>query len=306
MTSPDEILQEIDARLPEALTLTVGRMVGTKIKANHLALDRDAADALCEQCRVARDLISEGAPVSYTATAELDDGEFFVIDDAETLAELGAFRRLADNLGAIPQVTPAALDLAIKLYAVAVGNETDRILFVRRTNPRLAHRAGRFLALGQERLTRIEGPVFSFSADFDFVLGQNWAVVIDQKSFEILFRQIGLVEQHVSTWIKGITEHLPMSAASIESLQEVALRDSRTWRRLRDIKHRGHLAHVTLAQVAEYAGEVGLDSDKVVVNGELVFDPSDRFGFLHLLNEDLYKGRLTGQAFESQRKSAMG
>ena len=305
MTSPDEILQEIDARLDEALTLTVGRMVGTKIKANHLALDRDAADALREQCHVARNLISEGVPASYTATAELDDGEFFVIDDAETLAELGAFRTLAENLGAIPQVTPVELNLAIKLYAVAVGNESDRILFVRRTNPRLAHRAGRFLAIGQERLTRIEGPVFSFSADFDFVLGQNWAVVIDQKSFEILFRQIGLVEQHVSTWIKGITEHLSMSAASIESLRKVALRDSRTWRRLRDIEHRGHLAHITLEQVAEYAGEVGLDSDKVVVNGELVFDPSDRFGFLHLLNEDLYKGLLTGQAFESQRKSAM-
>ena len=305
MTSPDEILQEIDARLPEALTLTVGRMVGTKIKAKHLALDSDAADALREQCHVARDRISEGVPASYTAMAELDDGEFFVIDDVETLAELGAFRGLVENLGAIPQVTPAELDLAIRLYAVTVGDESDRILFVRRTNPRLAHRAGRFLAIGRERLTRIEGPVFSFSADFHFVLGQNWAVVLDQRSFEFLFRQIGLVEQHVSTWIKGITEHLSMSAASIENLQKVALRDSRTWRRLRDIEHRGHLAHVTLEQVAEYAGQVGLDSEKVVVNGELVFDPSDRFGFLHLLNEDLYKGRLTGQAFESQRKSAM-
>ena len=305
MISPVEILQEIDARLHEALTLTVGRMVGTKIKANHLALDHDAADALREQCHVAHNRIGEGAPASYTATAELDDGEFFVIDDTDTLAELVAFRSLADNLGAIPQVTPAELDLTIKLYAVAVGNESDRILFVRRTNPRLAHRAGRFLAIGQERLKRIDGPVFSFSADFDFVLGKNWAVVLDQKSFEILFRQIGLVEQHISTWIKGITEHLPMGAASVESLQKVALRDSRTWRRLRDIKHRGHLAHVTLEDVAEYADAVGLDSDKVVVNGELVFDPSDRFGFLHLLNEDLYKGRLTGQAFESQRKSAM-
>ena len=305
MISPDEILQEIDARLDEALTLTVGRLVGTKIKANHLALDRDAADALREQCHAARKLISEGAPASYTATAELDDGEFFVIDDAETLAELGAFRTLAENLGAIPQVTPVELNLAIKLYSVAVGNESDRILFVRRTNPRIPHRAGRFLAIGQERLKRIDGPVFSFSANFDFVLGQDWTVVIDQKSFEILFRQIGLVEQHVSTWIKGITDHLSMSGASIESLQKVALRDSRTWRRLRDIEHRGHLAHVTLEQVAEYAGEVGLDSDKIVVNGELVFDPSDRFGFLHLLNEDLYKGLLTGQAFESQRKSAM-
>lgn len=305
MTSLDEILQEIDARIGAALTLTVGRMVDDTIEATHLALDRDAANALREQCQVVRGRISEGTPASYTATAELDEGEFFVIDDAETLAELGAFRSLVDDLGGIPQVTPADLDLTIKLYAVAVGDETDRVLFVRSTNPRLTHRAGRFWAIGQERLTQIKGPVFSFSPDFHFVLGQNWAVVLDQRSFEMLFRQIGLVEQHVSTWISGITKYLPMSAASIESLQEVALRDSRTWRRLRDIERRGHLADVNLEQVAAYAGEVGLDSENVVVDGQLVFDPSDRFGFLHLLNEDLYKGRLTGQAFESQRKSAM-
>ena len=96
-----------------------------------------------------------------------------------------------------------------------------------------------------------------------------------------------------------------MSASSIDSLREVALRDSRTWRRLRDIERRGHLAHVTLDQVGAYAGEVGLNSATVIVNGELVFDPSERFGFLHLLNEDLYNGPLTGEAFESQRKAAM-
>ena len=306
MTSPDQILEEIDRHLPESLTLTLGRLVDTRIEARHVALNAAAAGALREQCQLVRDQIHDGDPVSYTATAELDAGKFFVIDDDETLAELGEFRHLADNLGGIPQVSPNGLDLAVKLYAVAVGNASSRILFVRRTNPQLSHRAGRFLAIGQERLTRIEGPVFSFSADCDFVLGPSWAVVLDQRSFEILFRQIGLVEQRISTWIKGITDYLPMSAPSVDSLRDVALRDSRTWRRLRDIQRRGHLADVTLEQVAGYAGEVGLDAEQVVVDGELVFDATERFGFLHLLNEDLYKGPLTGEAFESQRKSVMG
>lgn len=305
MTSPTKILEEINDRLPEALTLTVGRMVGDTIEARHLALGADAEDGLREQCHLTRERIREGTAVSYTASAELDAGEFFVIDDDETLDELSEFRRLADNLGAIPQISANELDLAIKLYSVAVGNEPSRILFMRTTNPQLSHRSGHFWAIGQERLTRIEGPVFAFSADFDFVLGPRWAVVLHQRSFEMLFRQIGLVEQHVSTWIKGITDHLAMTESSVDSLREVALRDSRTWRRLRDIERRGHLAHVTLEQVATYAGEIGLDPAKVVVDGELVFDPAERFGFLHLLNEDLYKGPLTGEAFESQRKSAM-
>ena len=94
-------------------------------------------------------------------------------------------------------------------------------------------------------------------------------VVLNQRSFEGLFRQIGLVEQHVATWITGITRHLPMTEDSIRQLREVALRDSRTWRRLRDIERRGHLAHVSLAEVQRYASRVGLDPAKVVVDGRL-------------------------------------
>lgn len=306
MPSPAEIVDEIDARLPEALSLTVGKMVDDAVEASHVSVAEDAATALREQCAVARDRIAEGTAQDYTATAELDSSQFFVIDDAETLEELGAFRTLAEDLAAMPQIAPGELDLSIKLYAVAVGDGDDRILFVRRTDPRLTHKAGRFLAIGEQQLTRVDGPVFTFSPDFDFMMGPNWAVVLKQRAFEMLFREIGLVEKHVSTWIEGITDHLPMSAASIDSLREVALGDSRTWRRLRDIERRGHLADVSLDQVASYAGQVGLEADSVVVDGELVFDPSQRFGFLHLLNEDLYTGPLTGEAFESQRKASMG
>ena len=305
MTSPNEIIEEIDNRLPEALTLTVGRLVDNRIEARHLTLGVAAEEGFREQCYLARDHIREGNAASYTASAELGKGEFFVIDDDETLGELGEFRRPADNTGAVRQISASELDLTVKFYTVAVGDESSRILFVCSANPQLSYKPGRFWAIAQERLTRIEGPVFAFSADFDFVLGPDWAVVLDQTRFERLFRQIGLVEEHVSTWIKGITDHLPMSETSIASLQAVALRDSRTWRRLRDIQRRGHLADVTLDQVAGYAGAVGLNPEKVVVGGKLVFDPAERFGFLHLLNEDLYKGPLTGEAFESQRKSAM-
>jgi hypothetical protein len=302
---PDEILSEIDARLPQALTLTVGRVQETALEAFHLVLADNAASALRGHCETTRERIADAAPIPYTATAELAGGQYFLIDDEDTLNELTAFRQLSENLGSISQITPADLDLAVKMYAVTIGDGPTRTSFVRRTDPQLRHRSGRVFAIGQERLSAIEGPVFAFSADFDFVFGDGWVVVLDQRSFEVLFRQIGLVEQHISTWISGITDHLPMNAASVAALREVALRDSRTWRRLRDIEHRGHLASVTLDEVRDYAGHVGLEPDKVVVDDELVFDPAERFGFLHLLNEDLYTGPLTGEAFESQRKSSM-
>lgn len=300
------ILAEIDARLSAALTLTVGRLRKDTIEARHLALSTNATDSLHKQCKLIYDRIKDKTPVLYTSMKELDDGEFFVIYDDKTLDELGDFRSLTHNLGAIPQIMPSELDLDVKFYGVSLGDDaTDRILFVNRTNPQLTHKTGKFFVFAREQITCIEGPVFAFSPDFDFLLGPTWAVVLNQKSFEILFRQINHVEKRISTWVRGITDHLPMSDSSIDSLKQIALQDSRTWRRLQDIERRGHLAHVTLDQVAEYASKVGLNPSEVVVNGELVFDPTKRFGFLHLLNEDLYKGHLTGEVFESQRKSAM-
>ena len=306
MISPNEIVEEINNQLAGPLTLTVGRPIEDSIEAFHLVLDNDAADSLREHCGMTRDIIADRTPASYTAMAEIETGEQFIIDDEQTLAELGAFRTLARNLGAISQITPAQLDATIKLYAVTIGDDPSRLLFVRSNDPRLPHKSGKFFAIGQERLKRLDEPVFSFSPDFDFVLGPKWAVVLKQHSFEKLFREMGLVEQRISTWIQGITKFLPMSDSSIETLRDTALGDSRTWRRLRDIERRGHLARVTLEEVGEYASEVGLKREDVVVDGELIFDPSKRFGFLQLLNEDLYKGPLTGESFESQRKTTMG
>ena len=100
----------------------------------------------------------------------------------------------------------------------------------------------------------------------------------------------------------GITDHLPKASASVAALEEVALRDSRVWRKLREIRRRGHRASVDLKEVTRYAKRMGLDPKTIVQDGQLVFDPTNRFSFLHLLNEDLYKGPLT-EAFEAQRKA---
>lgn len=304
MVAAAQILAEVDSKLPESVSLLVGRMNDDTIDARRLLLQKDAASAFRDQCADTRKRIAGSRSVPYGTNAELDAGEVFIIDDAATLLEIGSFRALSEDLAAIPTVAATDLDSAIKLYTVVLG-DTNPIVFVRRTDPRITYGTGRFLAIGRERLARLNEPAFAFASDFDFLVGDSWAVVLNQKSFEMLFRDIGLVQRHIDHWIKGITTHLPMGTASVASLREVALRDSRTWRKLREIERRGHLQHVKLEEVKAYAKKVGLDPKKVVQNGELVFDPSDRFGFLHLLNEDLYHGPLTDEVFESQRKASM-
>ncbi|HEX9992632.1 MAG TPA: hypothetical protein VGB14_06880 [Acidimicrobiales bacterium] len=306
MASLDDVRADVAARSDEAVSVVVGRK-GTdgEVDAAKLALADDAAEAFRDLARQSLEDLGRRQSVPYTVDAELNRGELFVIDDADDLAELGDLTELADQAATLPIRAPRDLDLGIQFYAVVVGDDT-RVTLVRRTDPRIGFRRGGWIAIGRQQLTKLEEPVFSFSPGFDFVLGPGWAVILNQISFERLFRDIGLIDKHVQGWVEGITDHLPMEPVSVAALLRVARDDSRTWRRLREIRRRGHLANIELAEVRKYARRVGIDPKSIIRNGKLVFDPGERFSFLHLLNEDLYRGFLTDVTFEAQRKAAAG
>ena len=303
--NPKSILADINTRIEGSLSLVVGRSLDQGGDLRRVRLAEDAADTFRDYLRAARERIEEGTPIDYTALAELQAGEYLVLDDEVSLDELADLRSAVHHVGDLAPVSPRDLDADIGFYAVGVGEGEDRVAFLRRTDPRLAAKPGRLLAIGRERLEAISEPIFSFAEGFDLVIGPTWAVVFNQTAFERLARETGIVERHVTTWITGITDAFAMDDDSLRRLRDTALRDSRTWRRLRDIKRRGHLMRVTLAQVEHYARSVELDPTTVIRDGKLHFDPQERFGFLHLLSEDLYKGELTGKLFESQRKAAM-
>lgn len=300
-----QVLAELDARLQGPLSLVVGRTLDQGGDLHRVRLADDAAEAFRKYGRDARTRIADGKTTEYTALTELQAGEHFLLEDRESLDELSDLRAAVLHVGDLAPVSPRDLDTGIGFYAIGLGDAAERAALVRRTDPRLAAKPGRLLAIGRERLESVDEQVFTFSNEFDLVIGPTWAVIFNQTAFERLARETGIVERHVANWITGITDSLAMDEASVGRLRETALRDSRTWRRLRDIKRRGHLKHVNLAQVADYARAVELNPDTIVRDGALYFDPQERFGFLHLLSEDLYKGALTGERFESQRKAAM-
>ncbi len=304
-TLPD-ITQRLATNIGQSVSVVVARKSGDNgLESRKLNLADDAADGFRELCRESLDSLQGSAVVGYSADAELTPREVFLLDDAESLNELGDLRALARRASTLPTTAPRDLDLSIQLYGVVVGRAT-RSVFVRRVDPQIKYKAGGFLAVAGTQLRRLDQPAFSFSPGFDLIVTDDWVIVQNQAAFERLFRDIGLVERHVSEWVKGITDHLPMADAGVAALRDVALRDSRTWRKLREIRRRGHLAGVELPEVRRYARKMGLDPRTIVQDNQLVFDPGERFSFLHLLNEDLYKGPLTAETFEAQRKAPTG
>ena len=305
MDVTEQIISDIDPNLSGSLTLSIVRSWDqNQIFPERLLLSDDAADALRVICHRVRQSIRYGSLKDYVGTAELEDNEFFLIYDKDTIRELSIFSVMAQDVGALPTLSPSALDSRAVMYCVSLGDNRPRTLFVKKVDPRLNYKTGRFLATGRDRLAVVDEPTFSFAPDFDIVIGLGWAIVLNQRAFELLFRDIGIVEAHVESWISGITDHLPMTDRSVAELKRVAIRDSRTWRRLKEIKRRNHLSLVDVHDIARYAYDVGLDPQELIVDGKLIFDPSERFEILKLLNEDVYLGNLTDQRYEAQRKSS--
>jgi Domain of unknown function (DUF4868) len=302
----EEIRSELASAIDGAVSVVVARRTSdADLDAAKLALAQDAADAFRDLARQCLDDLDGRLAVQYTADAELGRGEAFIVDDPADLAELADLSNLAGQAATLAVTPPRDLDLRIQFYGVVLGDDA-RLILIRRTDPQIAYRGGRWLAIAGERLTKLEEPAFSFSPGFDLILHARWTLILNQGAFERLFREIGLIDKHIRSWVRGITDHLPMDSSSADELVRVAHGDSRLWRRLREIQRRGHLARVELADVRKYARRVGLDPNAIIRNGQLVFDASERFSFLHLLNEDLYRGPLTDETFEAQRKAATG
>lgn len=306
MTTLAAVVADLEVVVEESVSVVIGRQTRTgTLEERKLHLADDAAASFRQLCRESVHVLRERSVVDYHADAELDRDEVFLLERTEDLDELVDLRSLAQRAATLPHIAPRDLDLSIQFYATVVG-EGPRVVFVRKTDPQIRYRSGGFLAIGQQQLRRLEDPAFNFAPGFDVILSNNWVVVLNQVAFERLFRDIGLVERHVDDWVKGITDHLDMGPKSVADLTAVARRDPRTWRKLREIRQRGHLANVDLSDVRKYARKIGIDPDKVIQGRELVFDPRERFSFLHLLNEDLYRGPLTDEPFEAQRKSPTG
>ncbi len=279
MATLDDARGELELRLDDALSVIVGtKGADPGVDSAKLALAADAAEAFRDLARGCVEKLHDRVEVQYTVDAELDGNEAFVLDNEDDLAELSDLTDLSDLAATLPVTPPRELDLRIQFYAVVLGDH-DRVSLVKRSDPTISYQRGRWLAIAGEQLTKLEEPAFSFSPGFDFVLGPGWAVILNQTAFERLFRDVGLIDKHVQGWVHGITDHLPMKAESEAELLQVAYRDSRTWRRLREIRRRGHLAQVTMAEVEKYAAGVGLDPKSIVVDDELVFDPAERFSF---------------------------
>lgn len=287
-----------------AVTLAVGWRQGKKILGGRVELTTEVADFLRTVASNAAQEIGERTDKPYSADSHLEHDEVFVLPVASALIESNIID-IVRNATPLPRI--GAGDLPRKpllFYAAVVGDDpTARTSFVRATNPVVTAGTGRVLTRLAQSLTSVSEPVFALERRVDLAVTDDQIYVLNQATFERLFRDLPEVLDRIPDWLADATATLPMSASSLAALQERCEANGTLRRRLRAIYERGHLAQLTIDDVRSEAERQGLNAEALIVEGQLSLENVDAATMLKLLNEDLMTGGLTGTRFLVDRKT---
>lgn len=287
----------------ESLSLIVGWRTGsTRIATARVPTSGEVAEELRDVCSDTLQLLSNLDHRQWYPDAGQDSHEYLLAslsqlgEDSEVLR---AVRETEwDVLGA--DTLPSR---NLLFYALVAGPSNRRITFLRKYNPRRGLKR-RLVALFTKDLTKIQDPLFSFDEFVDMVIDpENGVAILNLGAFELLFRSSPEMIAKIPEYVGDIASVLPMHADAMSTLAEIAERNNSVRRRLQAIVARGHLSSVTMSDIRSELSQNDLDPDRFVKNDQLTFDKAEAKDILKLLNEDLFRGGLSNEAFQVERKS---
>ena len=151
-------------------------------------------------------------------------------------------------------------------------------------------RAGQF--------SEIRQPVFLFDHYLDCLIYDGVAFVLRQHDFQRLFRYYEMVAQAAEESLEAIRQTIPV--ANFAQFAESCRGHLQKLAKLKNIAQKPYLARVTMADLRRVIERFELNVVIQELDGQesLVFDPSDRWAILRLLDDDYLESMMTEQLYE--------
>lgn len=192
---------------------------------------------------------------------------------------------------------------SLLFYAIAAGSGDDRLIFLRKQNPKTALER-RTVTFYSGRLEHFAGTLFIFDDKIDLVFDSKLNLsILSLGVFNLLFKSTPEMLRVIPEQVQGVAALLPMSESTMQFLTARASTDTRMRKRLDAIMDRNHLKNVTIDELRAEVERQGLDPSNFITDGKLDVDKADIADILKILNEDLFVGGLSGERFEVSRKS---
>jgi hypothetical protein len=296
------------------VTLALGRRTTSSIRGARVKMHEDVINSLRQTAAATLETLKARTAVDFTDDLALEEEKYALVSRSELVKnepEPRRGRRSSDDPApGVIELDAAALDVldsassldfigrndlkrqTFLMYAFVVGDDpSDRVAFVKQSNPYRAAQLGQILTQFGDGLKQVTDPVLTFATDFDLVVTRSHVAVLNMTAFEKLFRDIDRLEARVPIWSQNAVEALPLSDESATALHDLAKRNRRVAHQLRGIRERGFLAKkYRIADLKRQMKECGLDSDRLVHGNRLSLSADDIPVVLKIIDEKLYNG----------------
>ncbi|MDP9025282.1 MAG: DUF4868 domain-containing protein [Candidatus Eremiobacteraeota bacterium] len=193
----------------------------------------------------------------------------------------------------------------IVFYAIVLGDdEANRVAYVRHMNPMRLTKPGMVLALLGDSLDDVGANVFMMDDRVDLVIRPDDVVIVNKNFFESLFFDLSGEGEALDRIVQATLSVLPIASETISLLLDRTRGRKRMRRKMLEIRESAHLASVTVDDFKRALAEQGYAAtDFIAPNGTITASEDNVGTLLQILNEDIFKGALTGRPLAATRKS---
>lgn len=294
-------VQQIDVN--GAATLIIAWRTGHSAHGAVLKAGGAVLAALREYAQDCLDAITTGHGRPYNPDDDQEDDTAFLTANQDELLDTALLERV--RLGSsLPLATPDDIrGRTLALYALLLGDDPDsRAIFIRKGNPVSLASKG-IVGVFDDTLTRVTQPILAFDNSFDVVIHEHDVWIINQKNFELLFKESEAVLARTTEWADELARVLPIPSEGTEWLATRLRESSLIRRKVQSILRSPYLSKLDAGtlrakmSVHELNAEILMEGDTIVFNKETERD------LLLLLNEDLWTGDFSGDQYAAARKA---
>lgn len=213
-------------------------------------------------------------------------GEIANVPEAEALPLHGDVDEFIDN---------------VRFYILILSNAQRRVVLFTRynRNKELLRSKNLIVRLLGEQLERVHEPTFQFSPTIDAFSDDNEMFVVNRSNFEHIFRYDALLRASADESIDAIHDAVPI--ANLTAFRATCHGHVLKLKKLRNISQKGYLGDLTLEILQETITRYELNIE-INDQGELVFETTDPWAILKLLDDSYLDSLMTGLSYETNSK----
>src|SRR6185503_13920015 len=191
---------------------------------------------------------------------------------------------------------------SLRFYVIVVqlGKADPIYLFRSYTSKKELGRStffGALLSGGQ--FNRVRQPLFLFDHFIDCLSCRSDMFIFQKNNFQTIFRFFELVAQTAQATLETIKARIPIS--NFEGLEEASQSNIAMLTKLKNIAGKPYLERITMKDIKKVLKAFPKLQVKITrENGKekLLYDPTDRWAILRLLDDDYLNSIMTGQHYE--------